>query len=211
MLALHEECLTRRYFLHILDFLEGLMGIGLSGLGTLKSQRKLGLSSLRVTLQTLLLFHESLDLLLYLRHPRLLLLSLSALRGRITFGRGHRLLQGRHLVSGPCNTHVILVICLATKSFSVRYNFSMVLLTFLVLELLLGTVELVLGPLEALLQSIDLRSQCGRGQQRSLQSHIEIFFMTPTYIFLDPQSGFSFRTPNRAYGATVYAVLHYIF
>ena len=58
---------------------------------------------------------EILELLLYLRHPRLLLLSLGALRGRIAFGRGHRLFQGRHLVSGPCNTHVILVILFATK------------------------------------------------------------------------------------------------
>ena len=122
-------------------------------------------------------FHEILELLMYLHHPRLLLLSLGVLRGRIMFGRGHRLLQGRHLVRGPCNTHVILVILLATKSFSVRYNFNKVLLTFLVLELLLGTAELVLGPLEALLQSIDLRSQCGRGQQRSLHSHIGIFLL----------------------------------
>ena len=158
MLALHEKCLTRRYFLQILDFLEGLVGIGLSSFGTLKSRCKLGLSSLRVTLQALMFFHEILELLLYLRHPRLLLLSLGALRGRITFGRGHRLLQGRHLVRGPWSTHVILVIPLATKSFSVRYNFNKVLLTFLVLELLLGTAELALGPLEALLQGIDLRS-----------------------------------------------------
>ena len=77
------------------------MGFGLSGFGTLKSQGKLGLSNLRVALQTLMLFHESLELLLYLRHPRLLLLSPSTLHGRITFGRGHRLLQGRHLVRGP--------------------------------------------------------------------------------------------------------------
>ena len=84
------------------------------------------------------------------------------------------------------------------------------LLTFLVLELLLGTAELALGPLEVLLQGIDLRSQCGRGQQRSLHSHIDIFFKTPAYIFSDPQSGISFGTPNRALGATVYAVLYYI-
>ena len=43
------------------------------------------------------------------------------------------------------------------------------------LELLLGMAELVLGPLEVLLQSFDLRSQCRRGQQHSLQSHIDIF------------------------------------
>ena len=69
-------------------------------------------------------FHESLELLPHLRHPRLLLLSLGALRGRITFGRGHRLLQGRHLVSGPCNTHVILVILFATKILFCKVQFS---------------------------------------------------------------------------------------
>ena len=144
----------------------------------LKSRRKLGLSSLRVTLETLVFFHESLELLPYLRHPRLLLLSLGAFRGRIAFGRGHRLLQGRHLVRSPWSTHVILVIPLATKILSVRYNFNKVLLTFLLLELLLGTAELALRPLEALLQGIDLRSQCGRGQQRSLHSHIDTFLLT---------------------------------
>ena len=139
MLTLHEKCLTRPYFLQRLDFLEGLVVFGLSGFGTLKSRCKLRLSSLRVTLQALMFLHEILELLLYLRHPHLLLLSLGVFRGCITFGREHRLLQGRHLVRGPCNTHVILVILLATKSFSVRYNFNKVLLTFLVLELLLGT------------------------------------------------------------------------
>ena len=124
MLTLHEKCLTRRYFLQFLDFLEGLIGFGLSGLGTLKSRRKLGLSSLRVTLQTLMFFHKSLELLLYLRHPRLLPLSLGALRGHIMFGRGHRLLQGRHLTSGPYNTHVILVILLATKILFCKVQFS---------------------------------------------------------------------------------------
>ena len=105
MLALHEECVTRRYLFYRLNFLEGLLGFGLSGFGTLKSQGELGLSSLRVTLQTLVFFHESLELL-----PHLLLLSLGALRGRTVFGLGHRFLQGHHLVRGPCSTHVILVI-----------------------------------------------------------------------------------------------------
>ena len=120
MLALHEECLT---FLQRLDFLEGLVGFGLRGFGTLKSRSKLGLSSLRVTLQPLMFFHESLELLLYLRHPHLLLLSLGALCGRIAFDRGHRLFQGRHLVSGPCNTRVILVILLATKILFCKVQF----------------------------------------------------------------------------------------
>ena len=51
----------------------------------------------------------------------------------------------------------------------------MVLLTFFVLELLLGMAELLLGPLEILFQHIDLRRSCGRGQQRSLQTYIDIF------------------------------------
>ena len=73
---------------------------------------------------------------------------------------------------------------LATKSFSIRYNLNKVLLTFLVLEMLLGTAELDLRPLEALLQGIDLRSQCGRGQQRSLHSHIDIFLLDScVYLF----------------------------
>ena len=110
MLALHKECLTRRYLLYRLDLLKGLLGFGLSGFGTLKSQGKLGLSSLRVTLQTLVFFHESLELMPHLRHPRLPLLSLGVLHGRIAFGLGHHLLQGRHLVRGPCNFHIIPVI-----------------------------------------------------------------------------------------------------
>ena len=116
MLTLHEKCLTRCYFLHRLNLLEGLVGFGLSSFGTLKSRCKLRLSSLRVTLQALMFFHEILELLLYLRHPRLLLLSLDALCGRIAFGHGHRLFQGRHLVSGPCNTHVILVILFCNQN-----------------------------------------------------------------------------------------------
>ena len=85
------------------------MGLGLSGFGTFKSRRELGLLSLRVTLQTLVFFHESLELLPHLRHPRLLLLLLGAFRGCIAFSLGHRFLQGRHLVRGPCNTHVVPV------------------------------------------------------------------------------------------------------
>ena len=88
MLALHEECLTRRYLLYRLNLQEGLLGFGLSSFGTLKSQGELGLSSLRVMLQTLVFFHESLELLPHLRHPRLLLLSLGALQGCTLFGLG---------------------------------------------------------------------------------------------------------------------------
>ena len=53
----------------------------------------------------------------------------------------------------------------------------MVLLTFLVLELLLGTAELALAPLEVLLQCGDLRSQCGRGRQRSLHADIDLIML----------------------------------
>jgi len=109
MPALHEKRLTRRYLFYVLNLLKGLMGLGLGGLGTFESRGKLGLSSLGVTLQTLMLLHESLELLPNFRHPCLLLFSLSPFRGRTAFGRGHSILQGCHLVSGPCNTHIILV------------------------------------------------------------------------------------------------------
>ena len=46
----------------------------------------------------------------------LLLFSLRPFRGRTAFGRGHSLLQGCHLVRGPCNTHIILVNFIATKT-----------------------------------------------------------------------------------------------
>ena len=101
MLALHNECLTRCYLLDRLNLLEGLLGFGLGALRTLEGLHKLGLLRLGVTLQGLVFLDEILELLLYLRHPRLLLLPPSTLRGRIMFGRGHRLLQGRHLVRGP--------------------------------------------------------------------------------------------------------------
>ena len=90
------------------------MGYSLGIFRAFEGRGKLGLSRLRVTLQGLDFLAELLELLLYLRHPRLLLLSPGAFRGRIAFGRGHRLLQGRHLVHGPYSTHVILVILIAT-------------------------------------------------------------------------------------------------
>ena len=86
MLALHIECLTRRYLPHRLNFLEGLLGFGLGLLGALKGRGKLGLSHLRVKLQSLVFLHESLELLLHLAHPSLLLFSLGALLGRFIFG-----------------------------------------------------------------------------------------------------------------------------
>ena len=53
MLALHNECLIRRYLLDRLNLLEGLLGFGLGTLCTLKGRGKLGLSRLRVKLQGL--------------------------------------------------------------------------------------------------------------------------------------------------------------
>mgnify|MGYP001949846184 CR=1 FL=1 len=76
-------------------------------------------------------------------------------------GLDQRLLKGRHFRRGPYNSHdnpVILCNCTFLYIFK-----NKVFLTFIVLELLLGKAELVLGPLEALLQCIDLRSQCGGG------------------------------------------------
>src|SRR4051812_44538108 len=62
----------------------------------------------------------------------------------------------------------------ATTSYIYIYK---VLFTFVLLELPLGKAELFLGPLEVLLQCGDLRSQCSRGQQRSLHTHIEILVL----------------------------------
>ena len=88
MLALHIECLTRRYFLHRVNLLEGLLGFVLGTLCTLEGRGKLRLSRLRVKLQRLVLRHESLELLMHLAHPSLLLFSLGALLGLFIFGLG---------------------------------------------------------------------------------------------------------------------------
>ena len=85
------------------------------------------------------------------------------------------------LVVAPA-TFMLVLSLFATKYFYI--HLYAVLHTLLVLELLLGTAELALGPLEASLQCIDLRSQCGRGQQRSLHSHIDTFMLDScVYLF----------------------------
>ena len=88
MLALHIECLTRRYLLHRINILEGLLGFSLGIFRAFEGRSKLGLSRLRVTLQRLVLCHESVELLLHLAHPRLLPFPLGALLGRFVFGLG---------------------------------------------------------------------------------------------------------------------------
>ena len=105
MLALHIESLTRRYLLHRINLLEGLLGFGLGIFRTLKGRGKLGLSRLQVKLQHLVLRHESLELLLHLAHPCLLLFLLGALLGRFVFGLGQRLLQGHHFGRRPWHIH----------------------------------------------------------------------------------------------------------
>ena len=66
MLALHIECLTRRYLLHRINLVEGLLGLNLGILCALEGRGKLRLSRLRAKLQRLVLHHESLELLLHL-------------------------------------------------------------------------------------------------------------------------------------------------
>ena len=88
MLALHNECLTRRYLLNRLNFPEGLLGFGLGMLCTFEGLRKLGPLRLRVKLQGLVFLDESLELLLHLAYSGLLFLSLDALLGRFVFGLG---------------------------------------------------------------------------------------------------------------------------
>ena len=69
MLALHKECLTRRYLLGRLDFLEGLLGFCLVLFRALEGLCKLRILRLEVMLQGLEFLAELLELLLYLAHP----------------------------------------------------------------------------------------------------------------------------------------------
>ena len=101
MLALHNECLTRRYLLDCLNLLEGLLGFGLGILCVLEGLRKLGPLHLRVTLQGLIFLDEILELLLNLSDSGLLLLMLNVLLGRSVLGLRQCLLQGRHFGHGP--------------------------------------------------------------------------------------------------------------
>ena len=91
MLALHIESLTRRYFLHRVNLLEGLLGLGLGTLRALTGRGKLRLSRLQVKLQRLVLRHESVELFLHLAHPCLMPFPLGALLGHFVFSLGHHL------------------------------------------------------------------------------------------------------------------------
>ena len=95
MLALHNECLTRRYLLGRLNLLEGLLGFGLGVSCALEGLCK------RVVLQGLVFFDKILELLLDLVDPGLLLLAFGVLLGHFVFGLGQRLFQGRHFGRGP--------------------------------------------------------------------------------------------------------------
>ena len=86
MLALHKECLTLRYLLGRLDFLEGLLGFSLGICRALEGLRKFRPLRLEVMLQGLELLAELLELLLYLSHPSILLLALGMLCSRLGFG-----------------------------------------------------------------------------------------------------------------------------
>ena len=101
MLALHNKCLTRHNLLGRLDLLEGLLGFGFGVLHTLEALSKLGLLSLRVTLQGLVLLDEIMELWLDLADPGLLLLARDMFLGRFVFSLGQRLLKGRHFGRGP--------------------------------------------------------------------------------------------------------------
>ena len=186
MLALHKECLTRRYFLHSLNLLVGSLGFSPGIFCAFEGRGKLGLSRLRVKLQSLVLLHESLELLLHLAHPCLLFFPLGALLGRFVLGLGQCLLQGRHFGRGPWHIHDDPV---SSQPHFLLY-IDKVLLTFVLLELPLGKAELFLGPLEVLLQCGDLRSQCGRGQQRSLHTHTDILILDSCRYYLILYSAF---------------------
>src|SRR3954466_5525016 len=101
MSALHKKMPYPLLSFSPLQLLEGLLGFGLGRLGSFKGRRELGSWRLRVKLQTLMFFHESLKLLQHLANLGLKFPSLGALRGRSLFGLGQRLLEGRHLSRGP--------------------------------------------------------------------------------------------------------------
>ena len=86
MSAFHRECLTRRCLFHRIQFLEGLLDFGLGRFGSFKGRSKLGRSRIRVELQTLMFFHESLKLLLHLADLSPKSVSLGALCGHFLFG-----------------------------------------------------------------------------------------------------------------------------
>ena len=88
MLPLHKECFTLRYLLGRLDFLEALLGFDLGVGRALEGLCKLRRLRLVVMLQGAKLLAELLELLLYLSHPSILLLSLGVLCMRLGFGRG---------------------------------------------------------------------------------------------------------------------------
>ena len=87
-------------------------------------------------------FHESLELLPHLANLGLILRPLDALLGRILLGLVQRLLKGRHLRRGPYSSHDNPIIFCNCTFLYIYLN--KVFLTFLVLELLLGTPELLL-------------------------------------------------------------------
>src|SRR3954469_2389708 len=112
-----------------LQLLEGLMGSGLGTLGGLDGRRELGCLRLRLKLQTLMIFHESLQLLLHLADLNPKPLSLNTLLGRFLFGLSQRLLQGCHLGCVPYNKQYNHVISFLQSSLS-RGTFFLVISYF---------------------------------------------------------------------------------
>ena len=78
-----------------------LVGFGLGSPDTFKRLRELGLSHLGVKLKGLVLFGESLKLLLHPASSGFLFLPFHAFFGRFVLGLGQRLPQGLHLGRGP--------------------------------------------------------------------------------------------------------------
>ena len=162
MLALHNECLTRRYLLNRLNFLEGLLGFGLGMSCAFKGLRKLGPLRLRVTLQGLIFLDEIPELLLNLADSGLMLIALDALLGRFAFWPRTTPSSGPPLRSWPL-AKFMTILLFDNHIFLYQY-IDGVSLTFVLFELPLGKAELFLGPLKVPLQYGDLRSTCDSGQ-----------------------------------------------
>ena len=101
MLALHKECLTLRYLLGRLDFLEGSLGFCSGIVCTLACLGKFGLLIQNVALQGLALLHGVLELLLDLTNTVLMLFSGGFFLYCSLLSLGQRLLEGLYLGRRP--------------------------------------------------------------------------------------------------------------
>ena len=103
-------------------------------------------------------------------NPKINLFVLLTFRGRLVFGLGQRLLQGRQFGGGPCYT--VMTLSCQTHQFCISSNTEeRELLTLVLFELPLREVELSLRLLQVPLQIGNLGSTGSSSKQHSLLIH----------------------------------------